>query len=70
MRQSFIEVRDDLEWLRDVHGIDIENVAVAVVWGNEDAPSKVETYAENHVDCKPRVYLADNDGNLRLNLGE
>ena len=66
---------DDLLWLEDMHGVDIftseygsKRAAVAVLYGNEDCPVKVEVYAENDYRANPiRTYSIDNDtGNLVL----
>jgi hypothetical protein len=55
---------DDLKWLQDVHNVPATNFPVAVVYGNEDAPDKVELYAQNNCNCDPEVYTQDPQGNL------
>lgn len=56
-----LETPDDLKWLSDVHGIPTEGAAIAIIHGNEDSPTKVEVYAENHIDCVPVVYVPSDE---------
>lgn len=67
-RQSFLDTPDDIEWLRDVHIPNLPaNIRSAIVYGNEDAPDRVEVYerAEPVVSDVPIVYEADQRGELR-----
>ncbi len=60
---NVLETRDDLQWLEDVHHVPVAGVAVAILYGNEDCPDKIETFANNHYQCVPRTYrMDDNDG--------
>lgn len=65
MKTIFLETKDDLNWLRDVHGVEISGCECAILYGNEDAPRKVETYTNNHGDCKPVTWIADETGTLK-----
>lgn len=60
-----LETPDDFTWLRDVHGIDVGDAELVILYGNEDAPERVEVYAENSIDCAPTVWRPDADGTLR-----
>lgn len=39
---------EDVQWLKDVHGIELIKPACAVVYGNEDSPEKIELYSSNN----------------------
>lgn len=64
----FIETLEDLDWLQTVHNISVRSAGYtcAILYGNEDSPSKVELFAKNHYKSKPTVYEADENGILRL----
>jgi hypothetical protein len=63
MNQTVLENKEDLEWLRDVHGLDIfteraKRAVCAIIHGNEDCPERVELFDRNHYKAKPfRVYV-------------
>lgn len=69
MSVSFLETKDDFEWLRDVHGVNAftgkhqtKRAECALLHGNEDAPDKIELYEKNKFDSKPfRVYIYDDE---------
>ena len=65
-QQTILETEEDLKWLSEVHHVYTAEYTFAVLYGNEDAPHKVELYAENHYKCKPTVWEADEEGILRL----
>ena len=45
MKQTYLDLPEDLEWLRQVHCPDLpRNIIAAIITGNEDAPSKVEAW--------------------------
>lgn len=58
---SFLETADDMKWLKEVHGIDAK---FAMLYGNEDAPTKVEVFTENHIDMMESIWLPDESGKL------
>lgn len=55
----------DLEWLQEVHGVETTGAEVALLFGNEDAPDRVEVYEVDDLFCAPTVWRADTDGTLR-----
>jgi len=57
--QTFLDTTEDLEWLRDVHGIDTKGIVCAILYGNEDSPEKIEAFAVNDYRAIPTVYTAD-----------
>ena len=63
---TFLESPEDIAWLHVVHGIDIENVAVAELYGSEDCPMRVLTYTRNDWREKPVTWLRDEHGTLVL----
>jgi len=64
---TFLDQPSELEWLQEAHGVNTVGYECAILYGNEDAPDKVEVYARNHVHCKPNTYLPDN---LRMVISE
>lgn len=63
--QLFIErPSDDANWLMQVHKIPPDILVngryypwvCAILYGNEDCPSKVELFRRNHYKCKPVTY--------------
>lgn len=64
--ETLLTERDDLEWARDVHGINIDGIAAIVIEGNEDAPSRLTLYTADHVDAIRYVIEPGDDGNLRV----
>lgn len=67
MNETILENREDLEWLRDVHGVDIfteraKRAVCAIIHGNEDCPERVELFDRNHYRAKPfRVYVLNEE---------
>lgn len=61
---SIINTPEDLQWLADVHGVDVSDVVVAIISGNEDDPDKVETYTQDDVRQRPITWLRNSDGQL------
>lgn len=66
MLQSFLNTKQDLIWLRDVH---LKNVfylqldfVSAILYGNEDCPDRVELFKKNHWRCIPKVYIRTENG--------
>jgi hypothetical protein len=69
MKQTFLETAEDLAWLTEVHSVTTGGLACAILHGNEDSPSKVETFARNHMDCVPSVWIQDREsGKLALRI--
>lgn len=70
MRQTYLDKKEDLEWLRDTHKVDISTTTdfvSAILYGNEDAPYRVEIFNKNHYKAIPvRIYQANENGNLGL----
>lgn len=64
MTHTFINSPEDMDWLAAVHGICARS---AMIYGNEDAPSKVEAYDKRNpkIGHKPRVYQMNADGRLQ-----
>ena len=70
MNETILENREDLEWLRDVHAVDIfkwsgrnqGRAVCAIIHGNEDCPERVELFDRNHYRAKPfRVYVLNEE---------
>lgn len=53
-----------MAWLAETYYKAAKSYACAILYGNEDAPDKIELYARNHVACKPTVLQADVNSNL------
>lgn len=48
-RYSVLETEEDIAWLRDVHCRDLpSNIHFAVVYGNEDAPERIEAWIDEN----------------------
>ncbi len=62
MKNTLLETQEDLQWLADIHKIPVTGIKVAILYGNEDWPDKVETYTKNHIDCVPTVYRFNGEG--------
>lgn len=65
---TFLNTKEDLDWLQEVHKMPVQagGYVCAILYGNEDAPSKVELFVRDHYKCKPTVYESDDTGTLRL----
>lgn len=67
----FLNSPEDMKWLREVHlhGLPSEYES-AVVHGNEDSPSKIETYRSLNptVNEKPAVFLPTLNGGFEVQL--
>lgn len=67
----FLNSSEDMQWLRDVHlqGLPPEYEA-AVVYGNEDSPSKIETYRSLNpkVNDVPTVFVPVLNGGFEVQL--
>ena len=49
MRQTYLDTPEDMQWLRDVHCQDMPaDMSCAILYGNEDAPEKVEAWRVNN----------------------
>lgn len=66
---SFIDTTEDLEWLHDVHGIDVSEAVAAEIHGNEDCPERVCVYRYNDYREQPAVWERNNDGRLICIVG-
>lgn len=61
MRQTFLESNEDLKWLFDVHAKGLspqekQRTKVAILFGNEDAPERIELYERN--DYRESAFLS------------
>ena len=65
---TIIQSKEDREWLKDVHGVK-GRFAVAVLYGNEDRPTKIELYAKDDYRTTPRVFVPDEDGSFHEEVG-
>jgi hypothetical protein len=61
--RTLIQSDEDKEWLRETHGI-TGDFELAMIFGNEDCPSRVETFAVNHYQCPPIVWIMGINGKL------
>lgn len=64
MHETFLESREDLDWLFEVHlrtaPPEIKTRTVcAILWGNEDWPHQVQVFDRNHFKAKP-IYVWPN----------
>lgn len=66
MQTTFLENPVDMQWLSEVHYKAAYQYKCAIVYGNMDAPDKIELYARNNVDCKPTILQADAKGDLHV----
>jgi hypothetical protein len=65
MSVFYLDTTEDLKWLQDVHKIpNATDYKAALIYGNEDSPSKVELYARDHYQCPPAVFEPNQDGDL------
>jgi hypothetical protein len=53
-----------MDWLRNVHGIDTVDAVAAILFGNEDAPERVEVYLVDDYRSTPIVWLGMSDGKM------
>lgn len=55
MGSVFLETREDLEWLRDVHcpDLDLDRAVCAILTGNEDSPISIEVFSSNDYRAAP-----------------
>jgi hypothetical protein len=63
VRVSVLNTAEELAWLAEVHGVTSPCVA-ALLYGNEDAPWRVETYERDSVECAPAVWIQNEAGDL------
>jgi hypothetical protein len=65
-RESTCSTQDEMEWLRDVHlpGLDLKKYLFAILYGNEDYPTRIEVYTSQNptVDDRPTTYEPDSEG--------
>ena len=61
---AFLDQAEDLQWLHDVHGVDVEGVVAAEIYGNEDSPRYVRTYDRDDYRCTPMTWALDAAGRL------
>jgi hypothetical protein len=64
--QTFLETAEDMLWLADTHKVGVSGYVVAILYGTEDCPHRVELFAVNDYRCEPTVYVADDSGTLCL----
>ena len=57
---TYLGTKEDLAWLEEVHGIPYATAfSGAILFGNEDAPSRVELYARDDYRCTPQVWVTN-----------
>jgi hypothetical protein len=61
-RYTWLETAEDVQWARDVHGLDARARAALLV-GNEDAPVALEWYTKPFptIDDRPVRQILDDD---------
>ena len=59
MRELFLDTPEDLAWLAEVHCPIARGYPYAILYGNEDSPTKVELFADNRITCVPTVLEMD-----------
>lgn len=64
MTQTYLDSAEDLQWLQEVHGVETEGYVVAILYGNEDCPNRVELYLRDDYRCLPVVWLSNDDNKL------
>lgn len=66
---TIIETPSDLQWLKDVHGAP-ESTKFALLFGNEDAPTKVECWnrIDPMYDQPPDAWIVDGKLGMRIFL--
>lgn len=63
MRTHFYDEQSDIDWLFQVHLQAWDNspthtaTRCAVLHGNEDAPERIELFADNHYQAVPVVFI-------------
>lgn len=55
---------EDLRWLAETHAPGADQYALAILYGNEDCPTRVELYRADFRNCRPDVLVADEFGDL------
>ena len=68
MPMTYLDSREDLDWLHEVHGVDTADVVCAILYGNEDAPDLVETFTENDYRARAAQWLARGNGGALVRL--
>lgn len=63
---TYLDTPEDMKWLKEVHTKLAAAYDRAILYGNEDSPSRVELYARDHFKCKPTVLEPDEKGVLRV----
>ena len=61
-----LSTQEDMQWLNDVHYEGASEYKVAILYGNEDSPDKIELFSEDRFDCKPVVLVPDDNGDMQL----
>ena len=64
MRELFLDTPEDLAWLAKVHCPIAKGYPYAVLYGNEDSPSKVELFVKNNITCVPTILEQNESGKL------
>ena len=52
-KETILRGAEDMQWLKDVYGVNPDGFELAVLVGNEDHPEKILLYKEDSVHCKP-----------------
>lgn len=56
MASLILDTQHDIDWVGDVHKVPVDNVKIVILFGNEDCPTRIETYEKNNVQCTPRIF--------------
>lgn len=60
---KYFEAVEDMLWLSQVHNAP-KGYACAILYGNEDSPTKIELFARNDYKCLPTVLTPDDIGEM------
>lgn len=62
--ETFLETPGDMEWLAEVHWPLAWRYKKAILYGNEDCPTRIELFAVDRFGCRPTVLEPDKNGKL------
>jgi len=63
---TFLQSKADLQWIQDVHGIDVSGFSCAFIHGNEDSPDSIQLHEYNHIHAPASVFVQKKDGSFKL----
>lgn len=62
MTSLILDTQHDIDWVGDVHKVPVDNVKIVILFGNEDCPTRIETYEKNNIQCEPKIYALTKEG--------